>query len=167
MIKLKRKWYILNGTRIHIEATVIGIAFVIVGIYHFVNQDFFEAIVPTWFPYPTFANLTSGGAEIVLGLMLIIPRYRDIGAWGLLLLLVAVYPANIDMFINDVDIQTNARGVEERIVDAEGVRLRNFIRLPFQFLFVWLVWRHTTWLDRHIRQDEKYRPLFSSTFNSQ
>ena len=79
----------------------------------------------------------------MLGLMLIIPKFRRVGAWGLLILLVAVYPANIDMFINDVDVQTNASGVVERVVDAEGVRLRNFIRLPFQFLFVWLVWRHT------------------------
>ena len=79
----------------------------------------------------------------MLGLMLIIPKFRRGGAWGLLLLLVAVYPANIDMFINDVDVQTNASGVVERVVDAEGVRLRNFIRLPFQFLFAWLVWRHT------------------------
>ena len=66
--------------------------------------------------------------------MLIVPKFRRVGAWGLLILLVAVYPANIDMFINDVDVQTNTSGVAERIVDAEGVRLRNFIRLPFQFL---------------------------------
>ena len=136
-------WPYLNLHNLLFEATVIGIAFVLVGIYHFIDQDFFEAIVPTWFRYATFANLASGGAEIVLGLMLIVPKFRRVGAWGLLVLLVAVYPANIDMFINDVDVQTNASGVAERIVDAEGVRLRNFIRLPFQFLFVWLVWRHT------------------------
>jgi hypothetical protein len=47
------------------------------------------------------------------------------------------------MFINDVDVQTNALGITERIVDADGVRLRNFVRLPFQLLFAWLVWRHT------------------------
>ena len=136
-------WSSVKSNRLHIEASIIGIAFVLVGIYHFIDQDFFEAIVPTWFRYATFANLASGGAEIVLGLMLIIPKFRRVGAWGLLILLVAVYPANIDMFINDIDVQTNASGVVERVVDAEGVRLRNFIRLPFQFLFVWLVWRHT------------------------
>ena len=126
-------WSSVKSNRLHIEASIIGIAFVLVGIYHFIDQDFFEAIVPTWFRYATFANLASGGAEIVLGLMLIVPKFRRVGAWGLLVLLVAVYPANIDMFINDVDVQTNASGVAERIVDAEGVRLRNFIRLPFQF----------------------------------
>jgi uncharacterized membrane protein len=136
-------WSSLKSNRLHIEAALIGFAFILVGIYHFVDQDFFEAIVPTWFPYPTFANLASGGAEIVLGLMLIVPKYRRLGAWGLLLLLVAVYPANLDMFINDVDVQTNALGITERIVDADGVRLRNFVRLPFQLLFAWLLWRHT------------------------
>ena len=107
------------------------------------DQDFFEAIVPTWFRFATFANLASGGAEIVLGLMLISSKFRRLGAWGLLLLLIAVFPANIDMFINDVDVQTNTLGIAERVVDADGVRLRNFIRLPFQLLFGWLVWRHT------------------------
>ena len=140
---IAKVWPYLKLNKLHIEATVIGIAFVLVGIYHFIDQDFFEAIVPTWFRYATFANLASGGAEIVLGLMLIVPKFRRVGAWGLLILLVAVYPANIDMFINDVDVQTNTSGVAVRIVDAEGVRLRNFIRLPFQFLFIWLVWRHT------------------------
>ena len=132
-----------NITRFDVEAFLIGSSFILVGLYHFVNQDFFEAIVPTWFPYPTFANLVSGGAEIILGFGLILKSSRRYCAWGLLLLLVAVFPANIDMFVNDVDAQTNAFGTIERVVDAEGVRLRNFIRLPFQFLFAWLVFRHT------------------------
>ncbi len=140
---IKKWWNFLRQKRTDIEATTIGTAFVLVGIYHFLDQDFFEAIVPTWFPYPSFANLASGAAEVILGLMLIAPKFRRIGAWGLLALLIAVYPANIDMFVNDVDVQTNVQGITERIEDADGVRLRNFIRLPFQFLFAWLVWRHT------------------------
>ena len=70
---------------------------------------------------------------------------------GSLVLLVAVYPANIDMFINDVDVQTNTSGVAERIVDAEGVRLRNFIRLPFQFLFMAGVAAHQKATYQHFR----------------
>ena len=137
--------------KLHIEATIIGIAFfVLVGIYHFIDQDFFEAIVPTWFRYATFANLASGGAEIVLGLMLIVPKFRRLGAWGLLILLVAVYPANIDMFINDVDVQTNTSGAE-RIVDAEGVRLRNFIRLPFSVSFCMVGGGHQKAAHQHFR----------------
>ncbi len=130
-------------TRFDIEAFLIGLAFSLVGLYHFLNQGFFEAIVPTWFPYPTFANLASGTAEIILGIALMTRKYRRWAAWGLLLLLLVVYPANIDMFINDVDTQKNVSGVTERIIDAEGVTMRNFIRLPLQFVFAWLVWRHT------------------------
>lgn len=125
-----------------IEAIVIGGAFIAVGINHFLNPDFFEAIVPRWFWSPSFANEASGAAEIILGAALIPIWSRRYAAYGLLILLVLVYPANIDMFINDVDVQTNASGVAERVVNADGVRLRNFIRLPFQFLFGWLVWRH-------------------------
>lgn len=125
-----------------IEAIVIGGAFIAVGINHFLNPDFFEAIVPRWFWSPSFANEVSGAAEIILGAALIPIWSRRYAAYGLLILLVLVYPANIDMFINDVDVQTNASGVAERVVNADGVRLRNFIRLPFQFLFGWLVWRH-------------------------
>ena len=125
-----------------IEAMAIGGAFIAVGINHFLNPDFFEAIVPRWFWSPSFANEVSGAAEIILGAALIPIWSRRYAAYGLLILLVLVYPANIDMFINDVDVQTNASGVAERVVNADGVRLRNFIRLPFQFLFGWLVWRH-------------------------
>ena len=127
----------------HIEAFFLGSAFIAVGSYHFINQEFFEAIVPLWFPYASFANLFSGGAEIILGIVLFLPKYRPIAAGGLLLLLIAVYPANIDMFINDVDVKLGSSGEYERIINVEGVRLRNFMRLPFQFVFAWLVWRHT------------------------
>ena len=127
----------------HIEAFFLGSAFIAVGSYHFINQEFFEAIVPLWFPYASFANLFSGGAEIIVGIVLFLPKYRPIAAGGLLLLLIAVYPANIDMFINDVDVKLGSSGEYERIVNVEGVRLRNFMRLPFQFVFAWLVWRHT------------------------
>ena len=125
------------------ETILIGGAFIAVGINHFTDPDFFEAIVPRWFWSPSFANQASGALEIILGAALIPIWTRRYAAWGLLALLVLVYPANIDMFINNVDIQTNALGITERVVDADGVRLRNFIRLPFQFLFGWLVWRHT------------------------
>ena len=140
---IKKWWNFLKQKRTDIEATTIGTAFVLVGIYHFLDQDFFEAIVPRWFPNPTFANLASGAAEIVLGLALIPKKSRRQAAWGLLLLLIAVYPANIDMFINDVGFTTDEFGKTVRVENAPDVRVRNFVRLPFQFLFAWLIWRHT------------------------
>lgn len=132
-----------KAARRDLEAFIVGASFAAIGVYHFVDQDFFEAIVPRWFPNPTFANLASGAAEIVLGLALIPKKSRRQAAWGLLLLLVAVYPANIDMFINDVGFTTDEFGKTVRVENAPDVRVRNFVRLPFQFLFAWLIWRHT------------------------
>ena len=132
-----------KAARRDLEAFLVGASFAAIGGYHFVDQDFFAAIVPRWFPNPTFANLASGAAEIVLGLALIPKKSRRQAAWGLLLLLIAVYPANIDMFINDVGFTTDEFGKTVRVENAPDVRVRNFVRLPFQFLFAWLIWRHT------------------------
>ena len=47
------------------------------------------------------------------------------------------------MFINDVGFTTDEFGKTVRVENAPDVRVQNFVRLPFQFLFAWLIWRHT------------------------
>ena len=122
---------------------IMGLFYISVGVNHFTDPYWFLQIVPPYLPYKIELVYISGLLEVILGLMLLIPKTRFYAGWGLIVLLIAVYPANIDMFVNDVDVQTNVQGITERIEDADAVRLRNFIRLPFQFLFAWLVWRHT------------------------
>ncbi len=70
-------------------------------------------------------------------------RTRRRAAWGLLGLIVAVYPANIDMYLHDVDIRPDQDGRIQRVEGSESARTRNLLRLPLQFVFAWLVWRHT------------------------
>ena len=121
-----------------------GIAgfFVGAGVGHFVRPQFFEAVVPDWIPDKKLANQVSGAAEIALGLAMIPPVSRRWAAWGLLGLLVAVFPANVDMAINRVELRPAADGGTERVVGtAQGPA--NWIRLPFQALFALFVWRHT------------------------
>jgi uncharacterized membrane protein len=72
------------------------------GVMHFVRPDFFESIVPDWFPNPKLANQVSGAAELTLGLGLLPPATRRAAAFGLIGLLAAVFPANVDMAINNV-----------------------------------------------------------------
>jgi uncharacterized membrane protein len=74
--------------------------FVIAGVTHFTNRDFFTAIVPPYLPWPVMLVYVSGVAEIVLGVMLMVPATTQIAAWGLIALLVAVFPANIHMAMN-------------------------------------------------------------------
>ena len=124
------------------SALALAAFFTGAGIGHFARPDFFEAVVPRWFPDAELANRVSGAAEIGLGLAMIPRRTRPAAAWGLLGLLAAVYPANIDMAINRVDIRPGEDGRFERH-EGEVTDARNWIRLPMQFVMAAFVWRHT------------------------
>lgn len=130
----------MSGDR---SARILGAAFAGAGVAHFARPDFFEAIVPRWFPNPALANQASGAAEIACGLAMIPRRTRRPAAWGLLAILAGVFPANLDMYVNDVDVRPDDDGRMVRVEGVEGVRTRNLIRLPFQLVFAALVWRHT------------------------
>ncbi len=108
---------------------------------HFVRPDFFAAIVPRWFPDARVANQVSGAAEIALGVAMIPNRTRRVAAWGLLGLLTAVYPANIDAAITGVDVRKGDDGRFHRH-EGEVADARNWIRLPLQFALGAVVWRH-------------------------
>ena len=71
--------------------------FITVGIDHFINPDFYLAIMPPMLPLHLEAVYISGFFEILGGLGLLLSRFRKISGWGLLALLIAVYPANIYM----------------------------------------------------------------------
>ncbi|WP_081147679.1 DoxX family protein [Niastella vici] len=69
--------------------------FVLVGISHFAKPEKLEAMIPAHWPYRRAMNYLSGAAEIILGILLLFPATRMWAAYGLLLLLIAVFPANI------------------------------------------------------------------------
>ena len=73
--------------------------FIYFGVDHFINPDFYLSIMPPLFPLHEEAVYISGFFEIVGGIGVLIPRFRKIAGWGLVALLIAVYPANIYMAI--------------------------------------------------------------------
>jgi uncharacterized membrane protein len=116
-------------------ALVMGAFITVAGIMHFVSPAFFDAIVPPWLP-PSQRTWTwaSGFAELVVGPMLIVPRWRRWGAWAAVVLLVAVYPGNLYMAWDWRD----RSGADQMVAWA---------RLPLQFVFIWLaaqVARHSS-----------------------
>ena len=104
----------------------LGVFIYLAGIAHFVNPDFFDAIVPPWLPLSErFWTYISGLAEIPVGIAVLVPKYRRIGGWAAFALFIAVYPANLYMVWDWRD-----RTTAEQVV--------SWVRLPFQFLFFWV-----------------------------
>ena len=75
----------------------LALFFIFFGIDHFINPDFYLSIMPPAFPLHKEAVYISGFFEILGGLGVLISRFRKIAGWGLIVLLVTVYPANIYM----------------------------------------------------------------------
>jgi uncharacterized membrane protein len=96
-----------------------------------VNRIAFQAQVPTWLPLdPDFVVLASGVVEIALGLALLtLWRYRAYVGLAAALFFVAIFPGNINQFVNGID----AFGLNTDL--ARGVRL-----LFQPVLVLWALW---------------------------
>ncbi|HKV06663.1 MAG TPA: MauE/DoxX family redox-associated membrane protein [Thermoanaerobaculia bacterium] len=76
---------------------IFGLLFVLAGIAHFVRPDVYMKIMPPYLPWHRELVYLSGFFEIVLGVLFLIPRFTAPAAWGLIALLIAVFPANLHM----------------------------------------------------------------------
>lgn len=116
---------------------LLAFTFVLAGLMHFVVPELYEQIVPPALPARRGLVLLSGVAEIALGLGVIWPRTRVASAWGLVALLVAVFPANVYMATSGVEIGGLPAGM------AQPTALSRWARLPFQALFIAWAWLFT------------------------
>jgi len=76
---------------------LLGILFILAGLNHFRSPDFYINIMPPYLPWHRELVAISGVAEIALGALLLLPRWAVSAGWGLIALLVAVFPANVHM----------------------------------------------------------------------
>lgn len=87
-------------TRYTIGLALLALLFVAAGVAHFARPEFYEKIMPEYLPAHRELVLISGAFEILGGLGLLVPQTRRFAAWGLVALLVAVFPANLHMALN-------------------------------------------------------------------
>jgi uncharacterized membrane protein len=107
---------------------LLAIFFISAGVNHFVNPGFYLKIMPPYLPWHLALIYISGLAELVLGIILPIPKLRILAGWGIIALLIAVFPANIHMALNP-----------ELFSDINPIAL--WIRLPLQgVLIAWAYW---------------------------
>ncbi len=109
---------------------VMGALYVVAGVGHFVLTQTYMRIMPDYLPAHRELVLISGLAEIAGGLGVLVPATRRPAAWGLVVLLIAVMPANIWM------VQHPER--------YPGIPLwAMWLRLPLQLPLIWWAWRFT------------------------
>ncbi len=92
----------MNPIIIHILALVYGVPFILIGIEHFREPQKFVEIVPKYMPFTLFLVYLTGSIEIAGGLGIIYPETREITGRLMALFLLAIYPANLYMWTNDV-----------------------------------------------------------------
>jgi uncharacterized membrane protein len=115
-----------------VAAFFAGPVMIFAGVMHFIKPHWYERIMPPWIPAHTELVYVSGVAEIVGALGTMHPRTRRPAGLFLIATLIAVFPANVHMAINADDFK-----------DVPGGAAALWARLPFQALFVLLVWRAT------------------------
>ena len=106
---------------------LLGLVFVGSGVLHFANAPFYVAMMPPYIPFPELMVQLSGVAELVLGVAVIAPKTSRWGAMGLIALLIAVFPANLNMALHS-----------EQFPDFSPTML--YVRLPFQAVFIAWSW---------------------------
>ena len=115
---------------------VMGANYVLAGAAHFLAPESFVEAVPPEFPRPRTLVYLSGVAEIALGIGVQFDRTRRASAWGIVALLVAVFPANVYMATDDAATEL----VPNRL--AGVARAAAWARLPFQAVLVLWAWWH-------------------------
>ncbi len=106
--------------------------YLFVGIKHFTNPSFFEAIVPPFFVYKEALVYISGFVEVAAAVLLVVKKTRKIGAFITIGLIIAVFPANIYLYISEI-----AR-------DVLGVtKQQALIRMPFQIPLIIIAYWHS------------------------
>ena len=131
----------------NITIFITSMFYVSVGIKHFLDPDWFLIIIP---PYLKFISIElvyiSGFFEIFFGFLILLPKYRKIAGYAIILLLLAVYPANIYLAFN--------KEVQDLIGISQFMAL--WVRLPVQFLLIFIAYS--------IAEENKKNKIISLSF---
>lgn len=115
-----------------ISLYLLGTVFIVAGVLHFVSPGTYRPIMPPYLPWHDALIYISGGFEVLFGILVLIPKTRKWGSLGLILLLIAVFPANLYM--------AQISGSMENA--SEWLPLIAWLRLPLQPVLILWAWWH-------------------------
>lgn len=108
----------------------MALLYIAAGVNHFLHPDLYRRIMPPWLPAHDLLIYGSGVFEIILGVLLLYPPTRRVAAWGIVCLLIVVFPANVQMFL------------DYRAAHHPQLWLA-VARLPLQLVLVWWALQYT------------------------
>ncbi|MEJ7594235.1 MAG: DoxX family protein [Planctomycetaceae bacterium] len=112
-----------------ISKYLLATVMIVAGTMHVVNPGIYLKIMPPYLPLHKELVLLSGAFELLLGVLLLVPRCSHHAAWGIIALLIVVFPANIYLYQH------------QEILPASP--MIHLLRLPLQgLLILWAYW-HT------------------------
>jgi uncharacterized membrane protein len=106
------------------------------GTMHFRDPWFFVQIMPPYLPWHWGLVYLSGAIEILLGVLLLVPATSRLAAWGVIALLIAVFPANVHMAVAHVQFDPPPAW-------GQPTPLMAWLRLPLQAVLIWWAWLYT------------------------
>jgi len=109
---------------------LMAILYILAGLNHFRNPGMYIRIIPPFFKNPKLINNLSGAAEILLGILLMLSFTSRLAAWGIIALLIAIFPANIYMLQN----KKASFGLPKWIL---------FVRLTLQIVLILWAYQYT------------------------
>ncbi len=109
---------------------IMALLYLSAGLNHFINPRIYLKIIPPYLPNPKLLNQLTGAAEVLLGFFLIFPNTQNYASWGIIVLLIAVFPANLFMLQN----QEANFGMPKWIL---------LLRLPLQIVLIWWAFQYT------------------------
>lgn len=111
-----------------ISLVCMSLLYAAAGVNHFVNSKIYLQIVPPWLPQHLLLVYISGFFEIASGILLLPSTTRRFAAWCIIFLLIAIFPANIQMTISYYRAHNPYLWL-------------TIIRLPLQFVLIWWAWK--------------------------
>lgn len=109
---------------------LMALLYIAAGVNHFINPGFYTNIMPPYIPWHGFWVAASGVAEILLGVLLLIPATSALAAWGIVAMLVVFFVVHVHMLLNPQMFP--------------GVPYTGLVaRLLFQFVLIAWAWWYT------------------------
>jgi uncharacterized membrane protein len=113
-----------------IGRVLLAAFFIAGGVMHFVLPDAYARVMPAWLGWHAELVAISGVCEIAGGVGVLVPQVRRAAGWGLIVLSIAVLPANVQMLLDGLEGSRPAWQIALLV-----------LRLPLQAALIWWIWR--------------------------